>query len=155
MTAPGPEPPETTHRQPQYYPPAPRAHEPRRLKVLVAEADTPARIRLVRLLSGDCQVACAETVRQAMRVVRHAHFDLLICDLHLPASGGLALLYYIKLLAPETRVALVTDKADERITSQAILHGALDCFVRPLSDEIVRLLISLMRSGLEAKWELR
>jgi hypothetical protein len=36
-----------------------------RLKVLVAETDSPMRNRLVRLLSGERQVVRAETVRRA------------------------------------------------------------------------------------------
>jgi hypothetical protein len=43
---------------------ASRAVEQMRLKALVAEADSPMRSRLVQLLSEDCQVVCAETVRR-------------------------------------------------------------------------------------------
>jgi DNA-binding NtrC family response regulator len=119
-----------------------------RLKVLVAETDSPMRNRLVRLLSGDCQVTCAETVRRAARLIQRNHFDLVICDRELPTRGGMALIDFVKLQAPETFVVLAMDEFDARIRSQAILHGALECYVKPVTAEAVRLLILHVRLGL-------
>jgi DNA-binding NtrC family response regulator len=124
-----------------------------RLKVLVSETDSPMRNQLVRLLSKDCQVVCAETVRRAARLIQRDHFDLVICDQELPSSGGLALLDFVKLQAPETFVVLAMDEFDARIRSQAILHGALECYVKPMSDEAVRLLILHVRLGLRMNQE--
>lgn len=131
------------------YESASQTAEQPRLKVLVAETDSPMRYRLVRLLLKDCQVVCAETVRRAARLIQRNHFDLVICDRELPSSGGMALLDFVKLQAPETFVVLATDEFDPRIRSQAILHGALECYVKPMSAEAVRLLILHVRLGLK------
>ncbi|HZS06579.1 MAG TPA: hypothetical protein VFD58_17210 [Blastocatellia bacterium] len=80
MAAPEIENPKTPHDQPPPGRSALRAGEQRRLRVLVAETDARARVRLVGLLAEDCQVVCAETVRRAMRFTQHVHFDLVICD---------------------------------------------------------------------------
>ena len=124
--------------------------EQRRLKVLVAETDSPMRNRLVRLLSKDCQVVCAETVRRAARRIQRNPFDLVICDQELPTSGGMALLDFVKLQAPESFVVLAMDKFDAQIRSRAILHGALECYVKPMSAEKIRPLILHVRLALMA-----
>ncbi|MGH9769950.1 MAG: response regulator [Blastocatellia bacterium] len=122
-----------------------------RLKVLVAATDSPMRNRLVRLLTGDCQVVCAETVRQAARLIQRNHFDLVICDRGLPTRGGMALIDFVKLHAPETSVVLAMDEFDARIMIRAILHGALECYVNPVSAEAIRLLILHVRLGLSGQ----
>jgi CheY-like chemotaxis protein len=100
-----------------------RAAEQLRLKALVAETDSPLRNRLIRQLSGDCQVVCAETVRRAARLIQRNHFDLVICDQKLPSGGGMALIDFVKLQTPETFVVLAMDEFDARIRSQSILLG--------------------------------
>jgi DNA-binding NtrC family response regulator len=119
-----------------------------RIKVLVAEKDSPMRDRLYRLLSKDCQVVCVKTVRRAAQLIRRNHFDLVICDQELPSSGGMALLNFVKLQAPETHVVLGMPEFDARIRRQAILRGALECYVKPMSVEAVRFLILHVRLGL-------
>ncbi len=126
---------------------ASRAAEQMRLKALVAETDSPMRSRLVQLLSEDCQVVCADTVRRASRLIQRNRFDLVICDQELPSSGGMALINFVKLQAPETFVVLAMDELDARVRSRAILRGALECYTKPISDEAVRLLILHVRSG--------
>jgi len=116
-----------------------------RLKALVAETDSPLRNRLMRLLSVDCQVVCVETVRRAARLIQRNHFDLVICDQKLPSGGGMALIDFVKLQAPGTFVILAMDEFDARMRSQAILRGALECYVKPISAEAVRLLIQHVR----------
>ena len=127
---------------------ASRAAEQTRLNVLVAETDSPMRNRLVQLLSEDCQVVCAATVRRAARLIQRNYFDLVICVRELLSSGGMALIDFVKLQAPETFVVLAMDKLDARVRSRAILQGALECYAKPISDEAVRLLILRVRFGL-------
>lgn len=92
-------------------------------------------------------MVCAETVRQAARLIQRNHFDLVICDQELPSSGGMALIDFVKLQTPETLAVLAMGEFDARIRSQAILHGALECYVKPMSAEAVRLLILHVRLG--------
>jgi DNA-binding NtrC family response regulator len=118
-------------------------------QVLVAEADTPVRAQMVRLLSQDCQVVCAETVRRALWLVKRYHFDLVICDLELPQSGGIALLHYVEMLAPETMAILLMAQADQQMARTAFKYGAFDCYVKPLTEETVRRLLYLLRNGFQ------
>lgn len=122
-----------------------RAAEQLRLKALVAETDSTLRNRLIQLLSGDCQVGCAETTRRAARLIQHNHFDLVICDQKLPLGSGMARIDFGKLQAPETFVVLAMDEFDARIRSRAILRRGLECYVKPMSAEAVRLLILHVR----------
>jgi DNA-binding NtrC family response regulator len=83
----------------------------------------------------------------AARLIQRNHFDLLICDRELPSSGGMALIDFVKLWAPETFVVLAMDEFDARVRSRAILQGALECYAKPISEEAVRLLILHVRFG--------
>jgi two-component system response regulator YesN len=109
------------------------------------------RKRLVRFLSGDCQVVFAETVRRAARLIQRNHFDLVICDWELPKSGGMSLMDFVSLWSPETLVVLAMDKFDSRIRSQAIHRGALECFAKPIRAKAVRILILHVRLRLRLK----
>jgi DNA-binding NtrC family response regulator len=129
------------------YLPALESKDGQKLQVLVAEADTPDRAGLVRLLTRDCQVVCAETVRRAQWLVQRYHFDLVICDLELPLSGGIALLPYIEMLSPETMSVLLTAQADRQLARVAFRYGAFDCYVKPLTEETIGLLLYVVRNG--------
>lgn len=124
-----------------------QANDAQKLHVLVAESDTPARARLVEMLSGDCQVVCAETVRRAFWLVQRYHFDLVICDLELPQSGGLTLLHYVGLADSETVAILLMAQADQRVARTAFRHGAFECYVKPLTEETIRRLLYAVRNG--------
>lgn len=124
-----------------------QANDEQKLQVLVADADTPARMQMIRLLSLDCQVACAETVRRAFWLIQHYQFDLVICDLELPQSGGIALLHYVELVAPETMAILLMAQEDQQIARTAFKYGAFDCYVKPLTGETIRRLLYVLRNG--------
>lgn len=103
--------------------------------------------QMVRLPSQDCQVVGAETVRRALWLIQRYHFDLVICDLDLPQSGGIALLHYVALMAPETMAILLMAQVDQLMTRTAFKYGALDYYVKPLTEATIRRFLYAVRNG--------
>lgn len=138
----------------QPYRPAAKHSGRQRLKVLVADPEEGARAQLVRALSEDCQVTCAEDAPRVLRLLRRFRFDLVIYDADLPHLGGLFLLRHLKLQSPETAVLLITERADPNLAGLAIRHGALDCLTKPVKRQLLDSFLSLVEraGGAAAAW---
>ena len=79
--------------------------------------------------------------RTALEVVRRQHPDIVLADLNLPDTDGLALLKEIKKLAPETLVVMITGFATVDSSVEAIRAGAYDYIPKPFTATQLRILI--------------
>jgi len=118
-----------------------------------AENDIPITVLIVddeELLVKSCgQILASEgyTVytegrgRNALEVVRRQRPDIVLTDLNLPDTDGLALLKDIKKLAPETLVVMITGFATVDSSVEAIRAGAYDYIPKPFTATQLRILI--------------
>jgi two-component system nitrogen regulation response regulator GlnG len=74
------------------------------------------------------EFADAEAARRAMR---QATPDLLVCDVRLPGTGGLALLREVKAAHPELPVVVMSAFTDVATTAAAYRDGATDYLPKP------------------------
>jgi DNA-binding NtrC family response regulator len=79
--------------------------------------------------------------RNALDVVRRQRPDIVLTDLNLPDTDGLALLKEIKKLAPETLVVMITGFATVDSSVEAIRAGAYDYIPKPFTATQLRILI--------------
>ncbi|HVG44953.1 MAG TPA: sigma-54 dependent transcriptional regulator [Longimicrobium sp.] len=79
--------------------------------------------------------------RNALDVVRRQRPDIVLTDLNLPDTDGLALLKDIKKLAPETLVVMITGFATVDSSVEAIRAGAYDYIPKPFTATQLRILI--------------
>lgn len=79
--------------------------------------------------------------RNALEVVRRQRPDIVLTDLNLPDTDGLALLKEIKRLAPETLVVMITGFATVDSSVEAIRAGAYDYIPKPFTATQLRILI--------------
>src|SRR5215213_6426376 len=79
--------------------------------------------------------------RNALEVVRRQRPDIVLTDLNLPDTDGLALLKDIKKLAPETLVVMITGFATVDSSVEAIRAGAYDYIPKPFTATQLRILI--------------
>jgi DNA-binding NtrC family response regulator len=117
------------------------------------ESDVPITVLIVddeELLVKSCgQILASEgyTVytegrgRNALEVVRRQRPDIVLTDLNLPDTDGLALLKDIKKLAPETLVVMITGFATVDSSVEAIRAGAYDYIPKPFTATQLRILI--------------
>lgn len=129
------------------------------LRALVVDDETLARSRM-RTLLGDCRhpevqvVAEAANAVQAMDQLQRQVFDLVLLDIHMPGTDGLALAQSLRALPQPPAIIFVTAHAEHAV--QAFELEAVDYLTKPVRLE--RLQASLQkverfvhsRRGLEA-----
>jgi DNA-binding NtrC family response regulator len=106
------------------------------LHVLVVDDDAALRgvCREVATAMG-CTVMQADSVPAAQAILKFQKIDLLLLDLRLPGSGGLALLAQVKTMYPNTGVVVMTAFATVSSAVEAMRIGAGDYLTKPFSFE--------------------
>ncbi len=106
--------------------PAPR-------RVLVVDDEDAVREALQAALQAKgYAVALAKDGREALRSIRHQHFDLIFLDILLPAIGGASVLKTIKRRDPEAVVIIITGFPHHEQTVAALAHGPAMLLAKPI-----------------------
>lgn len=105
------------------------------LRVLIVDDESLARQRLQTLL-GDCRspaalvLGQAANAAQAMALLQHQEYDLVLLDIHMPGVDGLALAKAVRQLARVPALVFVTAHAEHAL--QAFELDALDYLTKPV-----------------------
>ncbi|MDP3481449.1 MAG: response regulator [Desulfoprunum sp.] len=104
------------------------------LHILLIE-DNPGDAELMRVILEDIAdpqylIRNVQRLAVALEVVRRDHFDIIILDLGLPDSSGLATLRAVIQAAPELPVVVLTGMLDEQIGLDAVKAGAQDFLIK-------------------------
>lgn len=97
-------------------------HEPRR-----------ATARLLRRAGYD--ILEAATSAEAMRAIVGGRIDLVVSDIAMPDSDGIALLQFVRMHDQDVPVVLVTGAPAVETAIEAVEHGAYKYLVKPVSPE--------------------
>ncbi len=84
------------------------------------------------------EVETANSVPDALSLLRRDWFDLVLTDLRLPGPSGLELLIEVRARAPGTRMILMSAHADVHAASTAIERGVDQLIVKPFELEYLR-----------------
>ncbi|CAA7626477.1 response regulator [Magnetospirillum sp. UT-4] len=122
-------------------------------QVLVVE-DDPADARLVELMlrrarGGDFQVECVSRLGSAIERLKRGGIDVVLADLSLPDSSGLATIAELTRAAPDLPVVVLTGNDDDSQAIEALKHGAQDYLVKGRGDAYV--LTRVVRHAIERK----
>ena len=126
----------------------------RPLQVLVVDDEALARARLLTLL-GDCRNPTAQASAQAaqavqaMELLQHQHFDVLLLDIHMPGSDGLALARTLAALPTPPAVVFVTAHAEYAL--QAFELDAADYLTKPVRLERLQAALQKAQRLLQAR----
>ncbi|MGE7773316.1 sigma-54-dependent transcriptional regulator [Chitinophaga sp. NPDC101104] len=83
----------------------------------------------------------------ALKLLKEAPFDLVLCDYRLKDTDGSQLLNDIRTLSPQTVVIIITGYSDVRIAVDMVKNGAYDYISKPLyPDEILALVNKALES---------
>lgn len=112
-------------------------------RVLVIEDDV-AFCKLVEkfLTKNGYEVATAFSAAEAKTKLISANFDLILTDLRLPDSDGMALLSEFKKTIPLTPVVLMTGYSDINTAVKAIKNGAADYISKPFNPDEVLIVVA-------------
>jgi putative two-component system response regulator len=112
-------------------------------RILIAEDEAVLRDLLVRKLTG-LGYACesCENGESALELLTGKPFDLMLADIFMPETGGVALLKEVMRIRPGIAVILVTSVVDIEIAVDALKHGAYDYITKPFSLEEMSISVS-------------
>jgi two-component system response regulator PilR (NtrC family) len=122
--------------------------------VLVVEDQDSARESLADLLRGEgYEVYEAADGNAAIALIDQHDLDLVLTDLMLPGSDGMAVLRHVREVSPQTLVLLMTAHASVETAIEAIHLGAQDYLLKPLIFEDVLRKVQHLMSHRKLAWE--
>jgi PAS domain S-box-containing protein len=110
-----------------------------RLQVLLIE-DNPGDVRLIKEMLADAGtrdigIESAESLSEGLDLLTKTDFDVVLLDLGLPDSQGLATLSRLYVGVPDIAIVVLTGHGDEAIAIEAVKQGAQDYLVKGEVDE--------------------
>ena len=122
--------------------------------VLVVEDQDSARESLAELLRGEgYEVHEAADGNSAIALVDQHDLDVVLTDLMMPGSDGIAVLRHIRDVSPQTLVVLMTAHASVETALEAIRLGAQDYLLKPLIFEDVLRKVQHLMAHRKLAWE--
>ncbi|UFH35731.1 sigma-54-dependent transcriptional regulator [Flavobacterium acetivorans] len=94
------------------------------------------------LLKKGYEITTAFSANEARSKINSIRYDLVLTDLRLPDTDGIALMAEIKTVFPDTPVILMTGYSDVSTAVKAIKKGATDYISKPFNPEEVLLVIA-------------
>lgn len=107
-----------------------------RHSILIVEDEDIIRTTLQEFLTGEgFLVQTADSVTNAMKLVRERDFELAICDVQLPDGDGIGLLRRMHQVNPSMFVLIITAYATVENAVEAFKTGAFDYLCKPVRFE--------------------
>lgn len=120
--------------------------------ILVVD-DEPTIRDMVRwcLEQDDHRVVVVGTGEEAVSLLQHESFDVVISDIIMPGIDGIEVLRRARVLAPRAAVILITAYATVETAVEALRRGAADYLLKPFRLEDLRVRVArLVASGAQA-----
>ena len=122
--------------------------------VLVVEDQDSARESLAELLRGEgYEVHEAADGNSAIALIDQHDLDVVLTDLMMPGSDGMAVLRHVRDVSPQTLVILMTAHASVETAIEAIHLGAQDYLLKPLIFEDVLRKVQHLMTHRKLAWE--
>jgi two-component system nitrogen regulation response regulator NtrX len=117
-------------------------HLPQQANLLIVddEANTLASLSRAFRLAGH-EVAVCDNAAKALELAKSQPFDLIFCDVVMPAKDGLAFLENLRAQENDTPVVMMSGQAHIEMAVRATRLGALDFLEKPISTD--RLLLTV------------
>lgn len=126
----------------------------KKARILVVDDEEVVRYSYARTLSGQhCEVQAAENGQEALQLLGHRNFDLVLLDLRMPGLDGLTVLKAIKHQWPDSEVIVITGFPSVESAKQAVPLGAYDYLAKPAGPE--DLINAASKALLHKQWSLR
>lgn len=112
------------------------------MNVLIIDDERAIRRALKEILEfEDCAVQEAEDGKQGLALSQEKEFDLIFCDIKMPAMDGLEFLEKAMMLNIESPIIMISGHGSIDTAVQAIKNGAFDFIEKPL--DLNRILVTL------------
>jgi PAS domain S-box-containing protein len=109
------------------------------MKILIIDRDVPGdsgpQDLLAHFSDSSFTISHVHHLSQAIELLSHEQFDVILADLELPDSHGIKTLQTLRMRVPDVPVVVLTSMTGEALAQQALKEGAQDYLVR---EEITR-----------------
>jgi DNA-binding NtrC family response regulator len=105
--------------------------------ILIVDDDSVIRETLYELLSEKYQCTAAATGNEALGLLRHKRFDVVLTDLSMPGLCGSELLKRIVAEFPGTPVIMISGLSDQEQAEELSKSGVYDYLLKPFRLEAV------------------
>ncbi|MDD2898867.1 MAG: sigma-54 dependent transcriptional regulator [Desulfuromonadaceae bacterium] len=113
------------------------------IKVLVIDDDDSGREALALLLrSAGYEITSAATGLDAIDLIDHDQFQVIVSDLFLPDKSGLDILQHVQKVSPATEVIVVTGHGSAQSAVRAMKAGAYDYITKPIDFDELKIVVS-------------
>jgi CheY-like chemotaxis protein len=124
---------------------------PMTITCLILEDHAISREFLTQALNAfPCSSKSAETLSEALRLVKSDHFDLWLCDMHLPDAEGIEILNRMRAAAPidakNTKAIAITADLASDVSADLLAAGFNEVLGKPMS--IAELHAAIRRVGM-------
>ena len=108
-------------------------------RILVVDDEESIRFSLERALKRDGhEVWTAEDGYQALRLLQHHAFDLILTDLKMEGIDGVEVMRQARAMLPDTAIIMLTGYATLESAIEALRQGAIDYLIKPCSSADIR-----------------
>lgn len=119
--------------------------------ILIVDDERTTRLSLSEIFSlRGAQTATAADGQEALDLIAHQAFDLIVLDIKMPGVSGLQVLETVQQTAPATIVVLLTAHATVDSAIRALRQGAFDYLLKPAQP---RTIIEVVERGLAKRQE--
>jgi DNA-binding NtrC family response regulator len=123
-----------------------------RLSVLVLDDEAALReVLSLRIADWGHDVRAVGDAQSALDAVSSARPDVMLCDLVLPGSSGMAVLARVKELDPSLPVVMMTAHGNIDGAVDAMKSGATDFLTKPLDHEMLRALLDAIAGQVRSR----
>lgn len=82
----------------------------------------------------------AKSITQSLKVideVKSTFYNLVLLDIFMPEKSGLDLIADIRKISPDTKIIMITGRADKELAIEAMRQGAFDFLEKPIDMELL------------------
>jgi two-component system, response regulator YesN len=88
----------------------------------------------------DVHSACS--AKEAMQLFTRHHFDIVACDIEMPQTNGITLLYWIKEQSPATQCIIISCHSVFSYAQDALRLGCVDYMLKPVLPEALEKILT-------------
>jgi signal transduction histidine kinase len=106
-------------------------------KIIIVD-DEPLILQLVyEALEETCEIFCAHTPHEVLKIIKTHEFDILITDYMMPEIRGTTLIKEARIICPNILTIVMTGQANKEIALEALRNGAYDIIEKPIFPEML------------------
>ena len=112
-------------------------------RILVVDDEDIIRVLLTEILSEDgYEIVTAPDGREAIEILEHDHFDLIISDMVMPGMNGIEVLQAAFRIDPHYQIIMITGFPSVETAVRLVNLGAADYITKPFNVDLIKVTVA-------------